>query len=206
MIKPKKLTKRQLQAIETRKKLFQTATELFMEHGYETVTVDEIVERAGTSKGAFYTHFKSKDQIILEQFEDIDDYYLETYERIKKLKRAKNQLLAFIKAQHYYVAEVTGISFIKTVYYSQIVNTNGDKPFNDENRPLHIIVQKIIEQGQENGEFRKDVPSIELTRMITRCMRGTIYDWCVRNGEFDIQENGHKFFRLIVDSMRVIKK
>ena len=202
MIKDKKLTKRQLQAIETRKKLFVTAKELFSQYGYETVSVDDIVEKAGTSKGAFYTHFKSKDQIILEQFGEIDKFYLEEYQKIKRRKTAINQLLAFIKAQHYYVSETMGISFIKTVYYSQIIKEENEKLFTDESRPLFTIVRNIIEEGQKTGEFRNDVESLELTRMITRCMRGTIYDWCVRNGEFDIMADGHKFFKLIIDSLK----
>lgn len=201
MIKGKKVTKRKLQAIETRKKLFETGKYLFNEYGYEMVSVDDIVEKAGTSKGAFYTHFKSKDQIIIEQFVDIDEFYLEEYQKIKKRKKAKDQLLAFVKAQHYYVADTMGISFIKIVYYSQIIKDN-ENLFTDKNRPLYTIVRKIIEDGQSTGEFRNDVDSLELTRMITRCMRGTIYDWCIRNGEFDIKEDGHKFFLFIIDSLK----
>ncbi len=202
MIKAKKLTKRQLQAIETRNRLFQTAKELFIEHGYEMVSVDDIVEKAGTSKGAFYAHFKSKDQIIMEQFEEIDQFYLEEYEKIKRRKKAKIQLLEFIKAQHYYVSDIMGISFIKTVYYSQIIKNEDEKLFNNETRPLYVIVQKIIEEGQKTGEFRNDVEPLELTRMITRCMRGTIYDWCVRNGDFDLKLDGNKFFQLIIEGLK----
>jgi AcrR family transcriptional regulator len=49
----KKITKRQLQAMETRNKLFETAKQLFMKHGFETVTIDEIVEEAVRLKGLF---------------------------------------------------------------------------------------------------------------------------------------------------------
>lgn len=201
-MRPKKVTKRQLQAIETRNNLFKTAKDLFMEFGYDAVSVDEIVEKAGTSKGAFYNHFKSKDQIILEQFIEIDDFYQEQYKQIGKIKNAEKQLLALIKSQHEYISRVMGISFIKTVYYSQIIKNDPEKPFNDENRPLYTIVHEIIDHGQQTGEFRTDITSAELTRVITRCMRGTIYDWCVRNGEFDIVADGQKYFQIIIDSLK----
>lgn len=205
MIGAKRVTKRQLQGIETRNKLFETAKDLFMQYGYETVSVDEIVERAGTSKGAFYSHFKSKDQIILEQFKEIDDFYLAEYEKIKRRRKARNQLLAFIKAQHYYISDILGISFIKTVYYSQIIKNDEDKAFINETRPLYTIVQEIIAEGQKNEEFRNDIEAVELTRMITRCMRGAIYDWCVRNGEFDLKADGYKFFLLILEALKPLK-
>lgn len=201
-MRSKKVTKRQLQAIETRNNLFQTAKDLFMEFGYDAVSVDEIVEKAGTSKGAFYNHFKSKDQIILEQFIEIDDFYQEQYQQIRKIKNAGQQILDLVKVQHEYISQVMGVSFIKTVYYSQIIKNDPEKPFSDENRPLYTIVHDMIDHGQKTGEFRNDIESAELTRMITRCMRGTIYDWCVRNGEFDIVADGQRYFRVIIDSLK----
>src|SRR5699024_12045067 len=37
---------------------------LFEEHGFHGVTVNTIVEKVGTSKGGFYHHFKSKDELL----------------------------------------------------------------------------------------------------------------------------------------------
>lgn len=201
MIRPKRITKRQLQAVETRKRLFDTAAELFKEYGYDSVSIDEIVEQAGTSKGAFYAHFKSKDQIILEQFNEIDDHYIAAYQKIKRQRKAKNQLLALVAAQQEYVMEKLGVSFMKTVYSSHIVKNDNQKPLADESRALYNIVREIIEYGQKTGEFRNDADPMELTRVITRGMRGTIYDWCVRNGEFNLKKEGRNYFQYIIDGI-----
>lgn len=50
----------------TRAKLIQAALQLFSTSGYEHATVDDISQAAGYSKGAYYFHFSTKDDILLE--------------------------------------------------------------------------------------------------------------------------------------------
>lgn len=50
----------------TRAKLVEAALELFSTSGYEHATVDDIAQKAGYSKGAYYFHFSTKDDILLE--------------------------------------------------------------------------------------------------------------------------------------------
>jgi AcrR family transcriptional regulator len=45
--------------------LVASARALFLERGYENTSVDDVVDRAGLSKGAFYHHFRSKDELLL---------------------------------------------------------------------------------------------------------------------------------------------
>ncbi|WP_325048925.1 TetR/AcrR family transcriptional regulator [Peribacillus saganii] len=45
--------------------IMEKALELFAEQGFETTSVQQITERCGISKGAFYLSFKSKDELIL---------------------------------------------------------------------------------------------------------------------------------------------
>lgn len=49
----------------TKQKICNTALSLFLEQGYN-VGINEIIEKSGTSKGAFYHHFKSKDELFTE--------------------------------------------------------------------------------------------------------------------------------------------
>jgi AcrR family transcriptional regulator len=50
----------------TRAKLIEAAQQLFSTSGYEHATVDDISHAAGYSKGAYYFHFSTKDDILLE--------------------------------------------------------------------------------------------------------------------------------------------
>ena len=47
-----------------RNELLDSAQDLFFSKGYEATTVADIMERAGVSKGGFYHHFTSKDDLL----------------------------------------------------------------------------------------------------------------------------------------------
>ncbi len=51
---------------QTRGKLIDAALSMFSTSGYDHATVDDISQAAGFSKGAYYFHFSTKDDILLE--------------------------------------------------------------------------------------------------------------------------------------------
>jgi AcrR family transcriptional regulator len=57
---------RQEQRQHTRAKLIEAALRVFAEQGYDHATVEEISLAAGYSKGAYYFHFDSKEEMLLE--------------------------------------------------------------------------------------------------------------------------------------------
>ncbi len=57
---------RQPRAEETRARLLEAAAECFGQHGYDAASVSMVCQRAGVSKGAFYHHFSSKHELLLE--------------------------------------------------------------------------------------------------------------------------------------------
>ena len=57
---------RQEQRQQTRARLVEAALRVFAEQGYDHATVEEISLAAGYSKGAYYFHFDSKEDIFLE--------------------------------------------------------------------------------------------------------------------------------------------
>lgn len=58
--------KREDNAIATRQKLISTANRLIVDHGYEDVSVDDIVKASGIAKGTFYNYFERKEDLIFE--------------------------------------------------------------------------------------------------------------------------------------------
>src|SRR5262249_31186424 len=49
---------------EVRRRLLEAAAETFLEKGYLDSTLDDIARRAGLSKGAVYSNFASKQEIV----------------------------------------------------------------------------------------------------------------------------------------------
>lgn len=55
---------------ETRRKIIESATQVFSEKGFYGSVVDDIVKASGTSKGAVYFYFNSKEEIFLSLVEE----------------------------------------------------------------------------------------------------------------------------------------
>jgi AcrR family transcriptional regulator len=54
---------------ETREKLLRAGAELFAKHGLDAPSLDEICERAGYTRGAFYVHFADRDAFLVAVME-----------------------------------------------------------------------------------------------------------------------------------------
>ena len=86
----------------TREKILDAAQELVLERGYVGMTVEHVLDRVGITKGAFFHHFKTKDDLakaLLRRFADKDArIYSETRERAEKLSDDPlQQMLIFIR-------------------------------------------------------------------------------------------------------------
>src|SRR4026209_1657881 len=51
-------------ATERRAEIVDCAVAMFFEKGYEATTIADILERTKLSKGAFYHHFESKEELL----------------------------------------------------------------------------------------------------------------------------------------------
>lgn len=71
----KKITSRQLKAKETKSKIIEYSTKLFLDKGFKGVTLSDILKETGLSKGAFYHHFSSKEELFVELMKFLIDEF-----------------------------------------------------------------------------------------------------------------------------------
>src|SRR4029077_20821837 len=86
---------RQPRAKRTRIQLLEAARRAFAERGYAGTTIDEIAEAAGVSKGAYYFHFKSKEDVLVAL---IDDWAMAVSKRLEPLAGEKLELRTMLDA------------------------------------------------------------------------------------------------------------
>jgi AcrR family transcriptional regulator len=85
-------------------KVFQTAAQLFYQHGYRAIGVDTIAAESGVGKMTLYRHYPSKDDLIVAYLKDHDDFFWNRFEQLTKdAPTAREKLLAFFEALQNYV-------------------------------------------------------------------------------------------------------
>src|ERR1700743_3937855 len=80
---------------DTREKLFEAAARVFEEQGIGGASIEAVAAAAGFTRGAFYSNFKSKDELIIAMLED---HVEQTIWRNLDLLARQNNLVEFVKA------------------------------------------------------------------------------------------------------------
>jgi AcrR family transcriptional regulator len=80
---------------DTRDKLFEAAARVFEEQGIGGASIEAIAAAAGFSRGAFYSNFASKDELIIAMLED---HVAQTVRRNLDLLAKHNSLADFLDA------------------------------------------------------------------------------------------------------------
>ncbi|MHB8780184.1 MAG: TetR/AcrR family transcriptional regulator [Candidatus Geothermincolia bacterium] len=185
----------------TRRQLFESAMQLFSEKGYERVTVDDICLAAGVSKGAFYTHFESKDQVVVETFLKADDFYNEVYPQVLDEANCVERLRSFCRLVMGNILE-SGVMVMRVSYYGQIAPGRVDSAIASRERPLYRLTERLLRDGQETGEIRSDIASSVMAEAVIHSLRGLVYDWCQQNGEFDLLEYSEVMMQLLLSGLQ----
>jgi AcrR family transcriptional regulator len=68
-VSPRTLTRKQKQE-RTRSCLMEAAAKVFSRRGLEDASIDEVADEAGYTKGAFYSNFKSKEELFLAMLDE----------------------------------------------------------------------------------------------------------------------------------------
>jgi AcrR family transcriptional regulator len=80
---------------DTREKLYEAAARVFEEQGIGGASIEAIAAAAGFSRGAFYSNFKSKDELIIAM---IEDHVEQSIQRNLDLLAVHKNLADFINA------------------------------------------------------------------------------------------------------------
>lgn len=69
------------EARTAKERILDAAASLFARRGYYNANVDEIIQQSGTSKGSFYFHFPSKEQMALGLVDQLSERLVRKLER-----------------------------------------------------------------------------------------------------------------------------
>ena len=81
---PRKRPVQQSRAKRTREDLLEAARQVFADGGYSRATIDDITNTVGVSKGAYYFHFESKEDILVAL---VEEWAEDVSEQVKELTK-----------------------------------------------------------------------------------------------------------------------
>jgi TetR/AcrR family fatty acid metabolism transcriptional regulator len=188
-----KLTKRQMQSIKTKNKIYKVAIELMEKKGFGNITIEEISKKAKVSVGAFYHYYNSKEDILCEIFNRADEYFehVVAHELRESDLNSLEQIVVFFKSYAKYNVE-RGLENV-----SQLYNTKN-KFFIARERYMITLLDEIVSEGQKKGEIIRDMAPESITDYLFTAGRGVIIDWCIHEAGYDLEEAMEKYMSRLV--------
>ena len=183
-------------------RLISAATELFAAKGFDRVAVQEIVDRAGVTKGAMYHYFGSKDDLLHEIYGSV--LRMQT-ERLEKIAAGDGTVVERLHAAASDVIVTSIDNFDQAkVYFRSADHLAEDKrlAMRSERRRYHERFRALVEEGQSAGVFRGDVPA-DLT---VHYYFGSVHHlatWYSPEGALSAEDVGRHYADLLVSSLKV---
>jgi len=190
---------------ETEKKIIQSALELFVRRGYHGTSIKNITQKVDLTKGALYSHFSSKGELLLriideyrhrflhEMMRDVTEYQGDA---IEKLHRA-------ISFNSKFSLENQDLCIFLTFLTTEL---NADVDFEPLLRNVYQEYQKFISQliqrGIKQGLFKKDLDP-DLTALTFMAFHdGVLHQWVLNRSYIDGEQYVKTFRTLFMEGIK----
>ncbi len=176
---------------QTRRKILDAAAELFLEHGFASTTMAQIVEKANIVKGTFYQHFQTKVDLLValgwrdstERVRNLISEVEQGASPLDALQRFYSVMAQWFEA-HAAIAEDVIISAIRL-----------HDP--DSGRPevaSHDFTRLMLQIAQRRGEVRTDIDPSTQAIVIGGAFTLAVIDWSRKPKPKKLQESFAKCF------------
>jgi AcrR family transcriptional regulator len=168
------LSRRERKKDETRHRIFHAAIDLFREKGFEQTTVDDITEKADVAKGTFFNYFRRKEVVLA--------FLSET--RLQAIEEDAGAILAESrpareKLMDLYTTAASAYEEDRELSRYVLIElmTRMFSPTEEVVVRWHEQIVRLVTQGQENGELRRDLAPPRVEAVLTSLYYATLYEW-----------------------------
>lgn len=194
------MVKRQELTEERKDEILDAALEVFSEAGLQEASVDDVVERAGLSKGTLYWYFKSKDSLISAL---IRRFFTLELNKVRKLQQGngpvRERLLRYSREVENVVKKMPRALTLE--FYAVAVRQKSVRKFMGE---LYVSycgeLADLLRKGIDRGEFAK-MDTNQMAAAITGLCEGLILLWALEPTAFPFKKFFGASLRTLLDGV-----
>jgi TetR/AcrR family transcriptional repressor of nem operon len=165
----------------TRSRILDAAQRIVLERGFAATSVDAILEAAPATKGAFFHHFPSKNDLgraLLERYATADERMLDDFLIAAEAKSddPAEQLVAFVRHFEQAAAELAptqpGCLFVSFIYESQLAGDGEDDIIAASIRHWRARLHEKLEAAAERHPPATEVDLLSLADQVFTTFEG----------------------------------
>nr|WP_249310502.1 TetR/AcrR family transcriptional regulator [Bacillus sp. FJAT-49736] len=189
----------------------ESALILFGEKGYELTTIDDIGAKSGISKGMVYTYFKSKEDLYITLMDQRTNHTFNILkERFEELDTAEQKIIELLRI--YREAEnMEEWSNSIRVHMEFWLNSSRQEHLKNimkdrYKKQFRAFLMQIIQEGQDNGEFKKDIQMEIVASLFWAIIDGICLHYTVVGKEYNYKEHFLISQEMILQYILISKK
>ncbi|HEU4759423.1 MAG TPA: TetR/AcrR family transcriptional regulator [Dehalococcoidia bacterium] len=161
---------------DTRQRLLESALSVFARHGFDRATIDEIVRDAGFSKGAFYVHFESKEDLFWALLEERIARQQEAFRQavdprspvVENVRTILGGVFALYRTDPLWTA-----MFMEFGAHA-LRNEKVRQRLADMYKRWHGLIVEILRASREGGRVRQDIDVEFIASAVIAVVEGTL--------------------------------
>lgn len=174
---------------KVKENIAKCAIELFKSEGYDSVSVNEICEKANVSRSVFYTMFKGKrgilDYVVSKPQQNDDEGFRRFADAENDFERIWQLFERFI-----FIALDFGPKLTSRLFIMQFESPQGIR---DAVHALGDLFATLAKNCAKNGIIETEEPPELLSRIATDLIIHELYVWCSQNGNFSLRERARQY-------------
>jgi TetR/AcrR family fatty acid metabolism transcriptional regulator len=149
------LTDRSIALADKRRRILEAAIRVFADNGYHGSRVGDIAEDAGVAHGLLYHYFASKEDVLRTIFVENWGQLITRFRAVEESHESAAEKLEGIAK--ILLRTWRNDPALVTVMVREVARSQHLQDQVVEIREAFAILQRVIEEGQAAGEFRRDV-------------------------------------------------
>lgn len=179
-------------ALDRRNLLLGATFKAVIDKGFDSVTLQDIADYSGVSKGVTNYYFKNKEDVFYHLFIWITDRIFQNEQAaVNAASGALNKLKAYVNAA--FPSPKKNKEFFR-VYLEFLAYATHNEPFREINNRFYAncwsIGRTIVSVGQEQELFSKSIDIEKAAVTIRSLIDGCLIQWLMRG-----QDELHEFYR-----------
>lgn len=166
--------------------ILEAAVGVFAKSGFQQATVSQIARAAGVADGTIYLYFKSKDDILIQFWENKARQVFEKFRlEVEKGSSAVEKLANLIRIHLAEFQQDRDMAMVYQVETHQFNRAAGDQ-IREISKMYQDIVFEIVDQGQAEGSMRRDLYVGLVKRFIIGAVDEVIGTWLHSDAGYDL--------------------
>lgn len=194
----RKRANRAIPRVQLRQRIEQTALRLIRAHGFDSVSVDQIVAAAGVSKGTFFNFFPTKSDVLIVYYHELDGRlavlrnHLDASDPLTALERF------FTRAEELFRREGSLVETLMRAIWSHpsLMNADLESASSDRRGFAAFLVRARVA-----GSISEDVDPVVAADALGDLWSGSVLRWVTGGRRFDLAASVTPKLRLLFSGL-----